>query len=56
MNGKAAIARSLLYGFANLLHPRMLWLMVWPMLIAVVPRSRAGRGYFLLVLLFVPLV
>ncbi|HEY2336771.1 MAG TPA: EI24 domain-containing protein [Burkholderiales bacterium] len=35
MNGKAAIARSLLYGFANLLHPRMLWLMVWPMLIAI---------------------
>jgi hypothetical protein len=35
MNGKTAIARSLLYGFANLLHPRMLWLMVWPMLIAI---------------------
>ena len=27
---------SLLYGLANLLHPRMLWLMVWPMLVAVV--------------------
>jgi CysZ protein len=29
------IARSLLLAFANLFHPRMLWLMVWPMLIAV---------------------
>ena len=35
MNWKAALARSLLYGFANLLHPRMLWLMVWPMLVAI---------------------
>jgi len=26
---------SLAYGLANLLHPRMLWLMLWPMLIAV---------------------
>ena len=24
-------AGSLLYGIGNLLHPRMLWLMVWPM-------------------------
>src|SRR5215213_2268162 len=30
-----SIARSLLYGFANLLHPRMLWLMVWPMLVSL---------------------
>ena len=30
-----SIARSLLYGFVNLLHPRMLWLMVWPMLVAL---------------------
>src|SRR4051812_45093670 len=28
-------ATSLLYGIGNLLHPRMLWLMIWPMLIAV---------------------
>jgi CysZ protein len=28
-------AGSLLYGIGNLLHPRMLWLMIWPMLIAV---------------------
>ena len=27
-----SIAGSVLYGLANLLHPRMLWLMVWPML------------------------
>ena len=30
------LAGALLYGFANLLHPRMLWLMVWPMLISLV--------------------
>jgi len=29
------VARSLLYAFANMLHPRMLWLMIWPMLIAL---------------------
>jgi len=33
--GSMSIARSLLYGFVNLLHPRMLWLMVWPMLISL---------------------
>ena len=30
-----SIARSLLYGLANVLHPRMLWLMVWPMLVSL---------------------
>jgi hypothetical protein len=30
-----SIAGSLLYGLANLLHPRMLWLMVWPMLVSL---------------------
>lgn len=30
------VARSLFYAFANMFHPRMLWLMVWPMLIALV--------------------
>jgi hypothetical protein len=30
-----SVARSLAYGFASLLHPRMLWLMVWPMLVAI---------------------
>jgi len=29
------IARSLLYALANVLHPRMLWLMLWPVLIAL---------------------
>jgi len=29
------VARSLLYAFANILHPSMLWLMIWPMLIAL---------------------
>jgi len=32
MNG---IARSLLFALGNLLHPRMLWLMLWPVLIAL---------------------
>ena len=30
-----SIGGSLLYGFVNLLHPRMLWLMVWPMLVSL---------------------
>ena len=30
-----SVARSLLYGAANVLHPRMLWLMLWPMLVAL---------------------
>jgi len=30
-----SLAGALLYGFANLLHPRMLWLMVWPMLVSL---------------------
>jgi len=29
------VAAALLYGLANLFHPRMLWLMVWPMLVAL---------------------
>jgi len=29
------IARSLLYALGNLLHPRMLWLMLWPVLLAL---------------------
>jgi uncharacterized membrane protein YjgN (DUF898 family) len=29
------LARSLFLAFASLLHPRMLWLMIWPMLIAL---------------------
>jgi hypothetical protein len=30
-----SIFAALLYGLANLLHPRMLWLMVWPMLLSM---------------------
>ncbi len=30
-----SFARSLLFALANLFHPRMLWLMVWPMLVAL---------------------
>lgn len=29
------VVRSLALAFANLFHPRMLWLMVWPMLVAL---------------------
>jgi CysZ protein len=30
-----SVARSILYAAANVLHPRMLWLMLWPMLVAL---------------------
>ena len=30
-----SVARSLLYAAAHVLHPRMLWLMLWPMLVAL---------------------
>jgi hypothetical protein len=30
-----SVVGALLYGLANVLHPRMLWLMIWPMLVAV---------------------
>lgn len=30
-----SIVGALLYGVANLLHPKMLWLMLWPMLISL---------------------
>ena len=30
-----SVAGALLYGFANLFHPRMLWLMLWPMLVSL---------------------
>lgn len=29
------VARSLLFALGNLLHPRMLWLMLWPLLVAL---------------------
>ena len=31
-----SIAGSVLYGLANVFHPRMLWLMAWPMLLSLV--------------------
>ena len=31
-----SIVGSLLFGLANVFHPRMLWLMVWPMLVSLV--------------------
>jgi len=30
-----SVARSLLYAITHVLHPRMLWLMLWPMLVAL---------------------
>ena len=30
-----SVAGAVLYGLANLFHPRMLWLMVWPMLVSL---------------------
>ena len=30
-----SVARSLLYAAAHVLHPRVLWLMLWPMLVAL---------------------
>jgi hypothetical protein len=30
-----SIPRSVFYGMANVFHPRMLWLMIWPMLVAL---------------------
>ena len=33
------MTRSLLYALMNAFHPRMLWLMVWPMLAALSPNS-----------------
>lgn len=30
-----SVAGSLFYALANLLHPRMLWLMLWPMLVSL---------------------
>ena len=29
------ITKALLRAFASLLHPRMLWLMIWPMLVSL---------------------
>ena len=41
-----SIARSLAYAAANLLHPRMLWLMLWPVIAALIFWSTAA--FFLL--------
>jgi hypothetical protein len=37
-----SVLGSLLYAFANLLHPRMLWLMIWPVLVSLLAWSIAG--------------
>lgn len=36
MSAPVSVARSLLYALVNVLHPRMLWLMLWPMLVSLV--------------------
>ena len=35
MSATLGVGRSLLYALGNALHPRMLWLMLWPMLVAL---------------------
>lgn len=40
------LAGALLYGFANLLHPRMLWLMVWPMLVSLLFWSAVAAAFW----------
>ena len=35
MSTTLGVGRSLLYALGNALHPRMLWLMLWPMLVAL---------------------
>jgi CysZ protein len=47
------VVRALGYGLLNVFHPRMLWLMVWPMLIAVVLWGTAA--FFFWTRLSVPL-
>ena len=37
-----SIFAALLYGLGNLLHPRMLWLMVWPMLVSLAVWGAVG--------------
>jgi len=41
-----SVLGSLVYALANVLHPRMLWLMLWPVLVALVLWSTAA--FFLL--------
>jgi CysZ protein len=41
-----SVPGSLFYALANLLHPRMLWLMIWPVLVALVLWSTVA--FFLL--------
>jgi CysZ protein len=40
------IFTALLKGFASLLHPRMLWLMVWPVLVALVVWATLAALYW----------
>ena len=40
------IFTALLRGFASLLHPRMLWLMVWPILVALLIWVTVGALYW----------
>ncbi len=41
-----SIVTSVLYGLANLLHPRMLWLMIWPMLVALVAWGAVALAFW----------
>ena len=41
-----SIVGSLLYGLANLLHPRMLWVLIWPMLVALAAWGAAALAFW----------
>lgn len=41
-----SIMTSLLYGLANLLHPRMLWLVIWPMLVALIAWGAVALAFW----------
>jgi len=41
-----SVVGALFYGLANLLHPRMLWLMVWPMLVSLAFWSAVALAFW----------
>ena len=47
-----SILGSLLYGLANLLHPRMLWLMIWPMLVSLVAWGAVALAFWMRIALW----
>ena len=41
-----SVVGAMFYGLANLLHPRMLWLMVWPMLVSLTFWSAVALAFW----------